>query len=338
MTTENGDRLRGEPTASIGPSPGQIWRFDATSPDDAERLAHPLEAQYVQLGRGRFREQAQGVFLDSVLIASSRLDTSIRFRGAVLPDSLAFQSFHSVAPLIKGHVPLCPDFLVISKACDPLDLTTQAAARALTVFVYEQQWCEFLQILGAEWVAELPTWLAAVQCSTVGLERFRHRVRWVLQAADLYTTCFQRREIRRSAEIGLICSVIELLQSREQQIEYPRSATRRHVAVVEVEAYIRDHLHESLTLVDLCRIGRLEVRALQYAFQEKFGVSPMAYLKLTRLDRARRLLLTADRRTTNVTSIALQIGFWHLSQFAQDYRTMFGESPSETLRRTSPAS
>jgi hypothetical protein len=34
-----------------------------------------------------------------------------------------------------------------------------------------------------------------------------------------------------------------------------------------------------------------------------------------------------------VKSIALSHGFWHLGQFAHDYRATFGEAPSETLAR-----
>ncbi|CAG9232914.1 hypothetical protein BVI1335_880001 [Burkholderia vietnamiensis] len=30
--------------------------------------------------------------------------------------------------------------------------------------------------------------------------------------------------------------------------------------------------------------------------------------------------------------VAAAWGFWHLSQFATDYRRMFGKRPSETLR------
>jgi AraC family ethanolamine operon transcriptional activator len=34
-----------------------------------------------------------------------------------------------------------------------------------------------------------------------------------------------------------------------------------------------------------------------------------------------------------VKAVALSHGFWHLGQFAHDYRVSFGESPSETLAR-----
>jgi AraC family ethanolamine operon transcriptional activator len=37
-----------------------------------------------------------------------------------------------------------------------------------------------------------------------------------------------------------------------------------------------------------------------------------------------------------VTRVALDWGFEHLSQFARDYRGVYGETPSATLRRTRP--
>jgi AraC family ethanolamine operon transcriptional activator len=34
-----------------------------------------------------------------------------------------------------------------------------------------------------------------------------------------------------------------------------------------------------------------------------------------------------------IQDIASHWGFWHLSQFAQDYRQLFGELPSDTLHK-----
>jgi AraC family transcriptional regulator, ethanolamine operon transcriptional activator len=55
-------------------------------------------------------------------------------------------------------------------------------------------------------------------------------------------------------------------------------------------------------------------------------------VKSVRLTAARRALQDPSA-TTSVTDVALQRGFFHLGRFAHDYRELFGESPSETLRR-----
>jgi transcriptional regulator GlxA family with amidase domain len=65
----------------------------------------------------------------------------------------------------------------------------------------------------------------------------------------------------------------------------------------------------------------------------QFGVGPKEYLKVFRLISVRRQLRAASARTTRVTDVANGLGFWHMGQFAADYRQRFGELPSETLQR-----
>lgn len=60
----------------------------------------------------------------------------------------------------------------------------------------------------------------------------------------------------------------------------------------------------------------------------------MMFVKKVRLERARSLLSRPDGITT-VTGVVLACGFSNLGHFARDYRNMFGELPSKTLRRSS---
>ena len=88
-------------------------------------------------------------------------------------------------------------------------------------------------------------------------------------------------------------------------------------------------------MTDLSQESGASIRTLRRGFQERFGVSPKAYLLAQRLIGARRALRSATKQTL-VTDVANNWGFWHMGQFAADYRRQFGELPSETRRRTHP--
>ena len=47
----------------------------------------------------------------------------------------------------------------------------------------------------------------------------------------------------------------------------------------------------------------------------------------------RRAFLRTDPSKANVTRIVTDHGFWELGRFSVAYRTLFGESPSESSRR-----
>ena len=62
-------------------------------------------------------------------------------------------------------------------------------------------------------------------------------------------------------------------------------------------------------------------------------MSPGAYLRAVRLNSVRKQLRLGDPQSTKISDIANACGFWHLGQFAADYKRHFGERPSETLAR-----
>ena len=73
-------------------------------------------------------------------------------------------------------------------------------------------------------------------------------------------------------------------------------------------------------------------RTIEYAFHEALDVTPVRYLRLHRLDGARRRLSAADPTETSVTTIAALWDFTELGRFSVEYKKLFGEAPSETLR------
>lgn len=106
----------------------------------------------------------------------------------------------------------------------------------------------------------------------------------------------------------------------------------RHALVRQAQALMRAQVDQPLTVEDLCRALRVSRRTLQYSFQAVLQINPASYLRAMRLNGARRALRGADPQRACVQDIATRWGFWHLSRFAADYRRMFGELPSQTLR------
>jgi AraC family ethanolamine operon transcriptional activator len=125
----------------------------------------------------------------------------------------------------------------------------------------------------------------------------------------------------------------KMILSILESARYHRKAfsRRRAKTLSQAEEIIRDRIDEPLTVHKLSLLTGVTERALHYAFMEKYGVSPKAYLQATRFNVVRREIRNADPHRTKVTDIANRWGFWHMGQFAKDYRKFFGELPSETL-------
>jgi len=96
--------------------------------------------------------------------------------------------------------------------------------------------------------------------------------------------------------------------------------------------YIHNNPADCFTASDLCRQADCSQRWLEQCFKKRFGITPKKYVKYLRLARVRDELLKAgkDEKTT-IIEVASEQGFWHMGQFAADYRKLYGELPSESL-------
>ena len=82
----------------------------------------------------------------------------------------------------------------------------------------------------------------------------------------------------------------------------------------------------------LSTVAGVRPRTLETHFKQFLGVTPLGWIRNSRLARARHALLNANLGTT-VTKVALANGFNQLGRFANTYRQRFGEPPSKTLAR-----
>ncbi len=97
-------------------------------------------------------------------------------------------------------------------------------------------------------------------------------------------------------------------------------------------AFIESHLHEDIKLGDIAAATKVCSRLLQKAFSHHCGCSPMRFLTQSRLQRIRQELEAAPSNT-KIVDVMMQYGFTQGGKFAKEYQQLFGEKPSETLKR-----
>ncbi|MGO0706019.1 helix-turn-helix domain-containing protein [Pseudomonas paracarnis] len=103
--------------------------------------------------------------------------------------------------------------------------------------------------------------------------------------------------------------------------------------MARIGEWAADAPDETANLLELAQIAGVPLRQLQQGFKTYTGMSPAQWLRLRRLNGARReLLSTTD---TTVAEVAMNWSFWHLGRFSNSYRALFQELPSETLKRSS---
>jgi AraC family ethanolamine operon transcriptional activator len=108
----------------------------------------------------------------------------------------------------------------------------------------------------------------------------------------------------------------------------------RYQMIKEVEDFMMANIDQPLTLKDIYTAVKTSPRTLSYGVHDLFEMSPMEYLKIKRLNGVRRTLKTCDPNQTNISAIATNWGFWSMGHFSRDYKQLFGELPSETLKKT----
>lgn len=137
-----------------------------------------------------------------------------------------------------------------------------------------------------------------------------------------------RRE--EALELALLGELLGLLSA-------PDCDPHHHLSTVR--SYIVDKLHRQIiedatnvpSIFEVCQRLRVSRRTIQNSFRTVAETTPLNYLRCVRLNGVRRELLSSE--DASIGDIASRWGFFHLSHFAEDYRALFGELPSQTARR-----
>lgn len=107
---------------------------------------------------------------------------------------------------------------------------------------------------------------------------------------------------------------------------------KRDLALKKSIDYINSNNLKNISLSKLQEITSASQRTIEYAFLERFGVTPKNYLTNIKLHEVKHILQNPSNREL-ISKVANEFGFNHMGQFSADYKNFFGELPSETIFR-----
>jgi AraC-like DNA-binding protein len=142
----------------------------------------------------------------------------------------------------------------------------------------------------------------------------------------------QLPEVLRALENELVHVMVRCLADGAD-VETTAGGRRHDAIIARFEEFLAANPDRPLYLTEICAAIGVAERTLRASCENHLGMGPIRFLTLRRMHLVHRALLRADPSKSTVTRLVTDYGFWELGRFSVAYRTLFGETPSETLRR-----
>jgi AraC-like DNA-binding protein len=139
----------------------------------------------------------------------------------------------------------------------------------------------------------------------------------------------------RSLEESLLTAILLGLPHTATDSLAEEPAHPPHHLAGTIRDWMEANHHRPIGVTDIAVSVGISVRQLQAICQDQWGLTPTRLLRGMRLDHARAALTMTQLGPGAVTDVARAAGYFHMSRFAAHYRQRFGETPTQTLKRSS---
>ena len=322
-------------------SPGSDERpavsvVEFTDPTVAAQDFELLAQDAVQLQSNPLHVRRVIVRLGDATVVQHSANLRVRTRTAAHEGLIAYVTFGPQATGTANGMPVSPGLLL---AIEP---------NAQVRFVTDTGWESIAFLLRPEYIGthladrqrsdefRMPRGVETLHASAATVQPLFEWGKRLVDEAAIEPAPFNDSADRRSAaQVELVETLLAALrEAADRPPDRGELAKQEQSRIVKIaEDYALAHVGERLYVSDLCRVTAVSERALEYAFKQTLGLSPVAFLARLRLHRVRHALQTQTRGAKTVSAVALDWGFWHFGEFSRAYKACFGELPSETLRR-----
>lgn len=292
------------------------------------------DGQFRQLNSGRFSSELVQYINSDIQFLHSRVNQHVEQIG-VSPKELVTISIPA-APHIRINwygVNVPPDSVLIIQPKWGIDCVTWDDWDIYNISISHEQLSQLCSELGYPSLYETIVQSEVIRCNPNSLAGLREMCailsnRLKSFSQDIGSWVYEK--IRFT-----IPTMLMHVLASDQVTMINRPLRKRDKAIKEIKGYLDTVSDTSPKIYDLCKMFNVTDRTLEYGFRENYGVTPKQYLKAYRLNQVNKALRQKRRQADKIADIANRFGFWHMGQFAADYRKLFGELPSETFIRHS---
>lgn len=302
--------------------------------DELAQAQHDWLLRYDQLSRGAFSGSVTHVQLPGLRLVLENASCAVRQRGEVGRGQVGFAMPIALPGDAYFHGQRLTRDAMMTGPSDDLDLATPAGASVIAVVadraLLDALWQSLYQKPLAAWldrplvVQIQPAAAEALRATHLGL------MARLLASPSLLDGARSLHQLRDN----LLAEWIEAIPPRVDLSGLQSVAARKRV-VDRACALMLSQPDLPPSIPQVCRAIGASPRKLEYCFRDVLGTTPLQYLRAARLNGVRRDLKRNHDPALGVQDIASRWGFWHMSALSADYKRLFGELPSQTLRNAS---
>jgi AraC-like DNA-binding protein len=310
--------------------PGSVTSVFSEAADFEAALRPEGCVSLLVTGRGPFRARLTQITLDRLRLASAEEELA-RVAYLAVPDGtvlVGWPTGENPPPLWGGIEVRAGDMLTLGPG-QRVHAKSDGPCRWATIRLPREELFHYGRALcGVSFAA--PPVFAAWRIPPAAAGRLAQLHRAAIRLVEARSGVLADVEAAHGLEQQLIHVLIECLCNGAPREE--TAAGRRHRGLLAgFEGLLGANGLPSMA--EICAALDTSERLLRACCRQHLRMGPSQYLRLRRMQQVHRALRGENPVTARVSEVAEQYGVRDLGRFATDYRALYGELPSATLRR-----
>src|SRR5277367_2683451 len=311
----------------------QLSTVEFTDPQSYQTAVRPAQVEILLTTKGDFHAAVTQIKLPRLLLQRGRENLPRIANATMRADRPAFFFLNGADQASVRHSgrDLAPGEIVVSASGSTQHHRTEGPCHWATLSMARDDLVAAGRAIAGRDLIE-PTVTRYIRPRLSVMSRLSTLHQTVGQLAENAANILAEPETVRALEQELLHAMITCL-SDSAPIQMDSGALRHAAIIARFEELLAINYDRPLYLAEICAAIGASERVLRISCTEHLGIGPVRYLWLRRMHLAHRALVLSPPAAATVTEIATGNGFFELGRFAVEYRALFGEAPSASLRR-----